>query len=196
MDTKSRIFNTALRLFAANGYENVAVREIADSVGIKAASIYNHYNTKEDILEACYNYYLTHRHCTRMTKEQYAPIIRDGTKEEVINVLNYSYPDSIIENMIMTLLIIFSRIYSDKKAMRIYAEDINSSMQYLTEFFNFGIEIGRFHEFNVQAVSLIIFSARLFTAQSVTIIPEQKNEWRKAELDFFGELLRLIPFKY
>ena len=195
-DTKTKIFNVALHLFAAHGYENVTVREIAVNVGIKAASIYNHYTDKEKILHDCYNYYIMYRHITRLNKDEYEPIIKNGTKEEVMNIINYSYPDSILENMIMCLLIIFSRIYNDKKAMEIYTDDINASMEYLIEFFNTGIEIGRFYEFNIHTISLMIYSTRLFTAQSVTIKPELKDKWRSAELDFFNELVRLIPFKY
>jgi len=196
MDTKSKIFTTALRLFSSNGYDNVSMREIAGVVGINSASIYYHYSCKEDILDDCYNYYIKYRHGTRMNREQYEPVILHGTKNEVLNVLNFSYPDSIIENIIMSLLLIFSRIYSDTKAMNIYADEINSSMQFLNEFFSCGIQKGRFHEFNIQPVSLIFLSTRLMAAQSVSLKPEQKQEWRAAELDIFNELTRLIPFKY
>jgi AcrR family transcriptional regulator len=196
MDTKTKIFNVALRLFSTNGYENVSLREISKNVGIKVGSIYNHYSSKEAILDDCYNYYITYRHCNRLKKENYEPIIRNGTKEEVINVINYSYPDDIIDNIIMSLLLVFARIYNDTKAMDIYVDEINLSMKFLEEFFRCGIEIGRFHQFNVKTVSLIILSTRLLTAQSVTIKPEQKNDWRNAELDIFNELIKLIPFKY
>ena len=135
MDTKNKIFNTALRLFSSNGYDNVSTREIASAVGINSASIYYHYSSKEEILDDCYNFYIKYRHTTRLTKEQYEPIILNGTKEEVLNVLNYSYPDDIIENMIMSLLLIFSRIYNDAKAMDIYADEINSSLKFLNDFF-------------------------------------------------------------
>ena len=195
-DTKSLIFYTSMRLFALEGYENVSVRQIADTVGIKAASIYNHYSTKEEILDACYDFFPKYRHITRLEKEEYQPIIKEGTKEEILNVLNYTYPESIIENIIYSLLIIFSRIYNDKKAKELYVDEINSSMQYLSDFFNYGINIGRFHTFDVQAVSLLFLSSRLFTAQSVTISPEQKSVWRKSELDIYNELLKLISFKY
>ena len=196
LNTKSRIFNTALRLFAENGYENVSVRNIADAVGIKAASIYNHYKSKEEILEDCYDFYIEHRHLTRLRKEQYEPIIRGGTKAEVLNVLDYMYPDSIIEKIISSLLIIFSRIYNDAKAKEIYTDEINSAMQYMKDFFNFGIKIGRFDNFNVSAVSLIFLSSRLYAAYSTTIEPGQKGSWQKAEQEVFKELIRIIPFKY
>lgn len=196
LDTKQQIFNAALRLFAANGYENVSTRTIADAVGIKAASIYYHYSGKEKILEACYKFYLSNYHITRLTKEQYKPIMLDGNKREVLNILNYAFPDDIIENMLLCLVVIFSRIYNDKKARDVFVEEINSSLKYLKEFFTVGIEIGRFHEFNVSAVSIFILSTRLFTAQSITLGLEQANEYIKAEQENYQQLEKLIPFIY
>ena len=77
MGTKSQIFSVSLRLFAVHGYENVSVRQIADAVGIKAGSIYNHYATKEEILDSCYEFWMNNRHATRPNKEQYENIIKN-----------------------------------------------------------------------------------------------------------------------
>ncbi|MDL2280741.1 TetR/AcrR family transcriptional regulator [Selenomonadales bacterium OttesenSCG-928-I06] len=195
-DTKTQIFNTALRLFAANGYENVSIRNIADVVGIKTSSIYYHYGSKEEILDDCYNFYLEHRHDTRLEKDQYEPIIRSGTKEEVFATVNYLFSEEVIENMVLTLFIIFSRMYTDTKAKEIYMDEINCSMKYLGEFFNFGVQIGRFHEFNIPAVSLVILSFKMFIGQSILIEPEQTSSWQKAEKESCSELPKLIPFKY
>ena len=52
MATKDKILESALTLFAANGYDGTSVEEIAASVGIKAPSLYKHYRGKEDILNA------------------------------------------------------------------------------------------------------------------------------------------------
>ncbi len=52
MTTRDRILNEALTLFAENGYDGTSVEEIADKVGIKAPSLYNHFKGKEDILNA------------------------------------------------------------------------------------------------------------------------------------------------
>ena len=43
MDTKHRILDEALTLFAQKGYANVYVGEIAEKVGIKASSLYKHF---------------------------------------------------------------------------------------------------------------------------------------------------------
>ena len=51
-DTKQRILNKALELFAAKGYDSVSVGEIAGAVGIKAPSLYNHFPGKQAIFDA------------------------------------------------------------------------------------------------------------------------------------------------
>ena len=51
-DTRSRILNAALALFARKGFEETGMREIAAQVGIRAPSIYKHFRNKEAILAA------------------------------------------------------------------------------------------------------------------------------------------------
>lgn len=49
---KDEIIKTAANLFKEKGYSAVTMRDIAKSMGIKAASLYNHINSKQDILKA------------------------------------------------------------------------------------------------------------------------------------------------
>jgi AcrR family transcriptional regulator len=46
------IVANAANIFAREGYSNVGMRDIADAVGIKGASLYHHFPSKEDILFA------------------------------------------------------------------------------------------------------------------------------------------------
>ena len=50
--TPEQIVSTAARLFASRGYHEIGMREIADEMGIRGASLYHHYASKEDILFA------------------------------------------------------------------------------------------------------------------------------------------------
>jgi len=50
--TKETIMYQALTLFSDRGYEGVSMRDIASAVGIKAASLYNHFKSKEDIFKS------------------------------------------------------------------------------------------------------------------------------------------------
>jgi len=49
-ETKTKILDTATELFALNGFEAVSMKDIAQGVGIKAASIYYYYEGKEALL--------------------------------------------------------------------------------------------------------------------------------------------------
>ena len=60
-DTRQRILDKALELFAARGYDSVSVGEIAAAVGIRAPSLYNHFPGKQAIFDAI----------VRSTAEQY-----------------------------------------------------------------------------------------------------------------------------
>ena len=48
-NTKKAVIYHALALFSDRGYDGVSMRDIASAVGIKAASLYNHFKSKEDI---------------------------------------------------------------------------------------------------------------------------------------------------
>lgn len=50
MTTKERIVDEALTLFAAKGFRGTTVKDIADAVGIKDASLYKHFKSKKEIL--------------------------------------------------------------------------------------------------------------------------------------------------
>jgi AcrR family transcriptional regulator len=47
-----QIVATAAELFATQGYHEVGMRDIADALGIRGASLYHHYAAKEEILFA------------------------------------------------------------------------------------------------------------------------------------------------
>lgn len=49
-DTRARIQQVALDLFAQHGYEKTALREIAERLGVTKAALYYHFKTKEDIV--------------------------------------------------------------------------------------------------------------------------------------------------
>jgi AcrR family transcriptional regulator len=51
-DIPERIVEEATRLFVANGYNGISMREIAEAVGISKAGLYYHFRDKEDLFIA------------------------------------------------------------------------------------------------------------------------------------------------
>ena len=196
LDTKTQIFYAALRLFAADGVENVSMRDIANAVDIKAASIYNHYSSKEQLVEACYDFFFDFHDAKRLTKEQYAHILQYGTKEEVVNIPNYFFPEELAEKLVFAMIVLFSRMHTDAKAIEVYTKVIDHSMQFMQWLFETGIALGRFAPFNIRGVSMMFMSARLFISQSVTIHPDAIHDWGIAQQEIINELINILPFKY
>ena len=49
--TKEQILAVALELFSIKGYEATSIAQIADAVGLRKASLYSHFASKQDILD-------------------------------------------------------------------------------------------------------------------------------------------------
>ena len=49
---KQKILEAALELFSIQGFEATSVSQIADAVGIRKASLYSHFESKQAILDA------------------------------------------------------------------------------------------------------------------------------------------------
>jgi AcrR family transcriptional regulator len=62
--TIDEIRRVALEMFSRRGYDATSIRDIADAVGIRGASMYNHFPSKESIL-----WELTDRALTELTQE-------------------------------------------------------------------------------------------------------------------------------
>lgn len=50
-NTKQEILSTALDLFSIHGYEATSISQLASAVGIRKASLYSHFASKQDVLD-------------------------------------------------------------------------------------------------------------------------------------------------
>ena len=56
MDRKEEILFATLELASEHGLKSVSMSQIAERVGIKAPSLYNHFRSKDEIVQAMYGY--------------------------------------------------------------------------------------------------------------------------------------------
>lgn len=52
VDTRTKILNTAERLFAHSGLEGVSLREVGRAAGVNSASVHYHFGSREALVEA------------------------------------------------------------------------------------------------------------------------------------------------
>lgn len=58
--TRERIVQAALRLFQEQGFTATGVSTILREAGVNSGSMYHYFNSKEDLLRACLQWYLDH----------------------------------------------------------------------------------------------------------------------------------------
>lgn len=51
-NTKEKILEEALKLFARSGYKGTSMNEIAAQIGVSKAALYKHYSSKQEILDS------------------------------------------------------------------------------------------------------------------------------------------------
>lgn len=158
--TRDVIFDRSIELFSTCGYENVSMREIASEVGIKAASIYNHYVSKQEILDCIYEYFEKAISSKLPSFEKTKSVVRLGTAQEIIRaftaLLAIERDNSEGKRMMMMNKIVYSRFYIDPNSTRIVGSTMNNAIEYISKALNYGVEIGRFEPFDTQAFSRIL----------------------------------------
>ena len=96
LKTKQRILDAALELFSTQGFEATSIAQIADAVGVRKASLYSHFDSKQDILdrliESIMEGYSKHsvRSLADRADEELDP---DGVVRLVKNQLRYTIHD-------------------------------------------------------------------------------------------------------
>jgi len=58
-DTRARLRELSLQLFAEQGYEKTSLREIAEHLGVTKAALYYYFKSKEDIVRSLVEDYMT-----------------------------------------------------------------------------------------------------------------------------------------
>jgi len=76
--TQERLFLSAVYLFSVKGYNAVGIRELCRSVGVKESSFYNHYPSKEDLLEKIFAYFTECNQRVVMTEEEIEEMAETG----------------------------------------------------------------------------------------------------------------------
>jgi len=75
--SRDRILDAALDLFATHGFAGTSMRQIAAAVGMRASSLYNHFDGKAAILSALIDTYGPAQGASRLTSPRYRALAGD-----------------------------------------------------------------------------------------------------------------------
>ena len=120
-NTKEEIILATLELAAENGLGSVSMQQIADRVGIRKASLYNHYQSKDEIVEAMYG---TIRQASKdrasISDTDYDALVNGHTLREVLTEAVGSYK-RIVDDPQMNL---FYRVVMNERTVSPVAAEI------------------------------------------------------------------------
>ena len=68
MTTKEKLFEVALELFSKKGFNATSIRAITSKAGVAVASFYNHFKSKEELLDQMYEFYTKQYIANNVTK--------------------------------------------------------------------------------------------------------------------------------
>ena len=111
-NTKREILEASLELFSVQGFEATSISQIADAVGIRKASLYSHFESKQAILDALVKdileQYATHSIFARTDWENDArdlPVTPDAAAQMILGQIRYILHDPYISKARKMLVI-------------------------------------------------------------------------------------------
>ena len=125
MDKKEQIILAALELAAENGLGSVSMSQIAEKLGIRKPSLYNHFESKEAIIEAMYEYLReSSKKKISLQNIDYGEFVKGRTAEEALLISVGNYSDMNSQQEMMTFYkFIYAQRAVDSSAARIMKEE-------------------------------------------------------------------------
>lgn len=136
MSKKEEILLSTLDLASKYGLKSLSMSQIADSVGIKKPSLYNHFNSKEELIKEMYEY------IRNKSKQNISSIILDNINEKsTYDILHNSvmnYKKMVLdEDMFKFYSVIYSERTTNNDASQIVIEETNKMINATKELFKF-----------------------------------------------------------
>lgn len=156
---KEEIILTTLELAAEKGLAGVSMSMIADKIGIKKPSLYKHFSSKEEIVEAMYQFLRERsKENANIKPVDYSSLFIGKTAYEVLRGMVQGYINmNHQEQMITFYKVIYSERSIQPMAARIVAEE-TERMIFATKQLFYAMEIHKLLHFENADMSAVSFA--------------------------------------
>lgn len=158
--TKEQILVEGTILFAKKGYAAVSMRDLAEAIGIKPASLYNHFESKEAlweaVLEQAYDLY------TLYFRQLGEAIDRAGSFQEVLELIFLEPKKWANDFTCYAFSVVQSEQFRDERASRIFNEIfLKFSIDFIRDRFDRCVERGLAPKFDTHTIAAAIMHSVL-----------------------------------
>ena len=159
MNRKEEIVLVTLELAAKKGLANVSMSMIADKIGIKKPSLYKHFASKEEIVEAMYEYLRTQaKEKANIKPIDYSTFFEGKTVYEILQSVVRGYIQmNHQEKMLNFYKVIYSERSLNPMAAKIVAEETDRMMIATKQLF-YAMEVHKLLHFTNPDMSAVSFA--------------------------------------
>ena len=193
LSPKQKIFYAAIDCFSGKSYSECTMDMIAGKIGVTAASIYNHYKSKDAILQNIFDYYTVHFNRHRIPMDEIIRAAENKPIREIIPMLFLSFGSN-EDAEVMTKI---TRIINNLKLENIEATRIykicfyHEPHEYFTAVLRKLVELGRIAPIDIETYSFLLLSLANNTLTAMQIFPDNAEEYN-AMRETGAELLAKI----
>jgi AcrR family transcriptional regulator len=121
LTTREKILDAAIDSIACRGFDAVSIRDIAREVGIRESSIYNHFKSKDEILDTIIEYFMAELSRYDTYEAPMEALLAEYGPEEFMNIAARTYLQSIDRPRIAKIWrIIAIEIYRNEKVRKFF----------------------------------------------------------------------------
>ena len=174
--TKKKIFDNSVRLFTQKGFENVSMNDIADMANIRQSAVYNHFASKQQILDTIYGYYHYYSLSRRPSPSDVDIVLQNGSLMDIImKGFIYEFEQNALDLMSDITKIIVQRASTDVTASELFQSlMLEEGINFVERGLNKAVEIGRLAPFDTHAVAVLINCIRLYTLFCWLVCPQNE----------------------
>lgn len=136
MNNKERIFETALDLFCEKGFSATSIRDITRSLSLSVSAFYNHFKSKNQLLQEIYKHYMNLYVEPSDTQPDYESLLDAFGPVGIFRRLAQQFIDSMLNEKIAKLgRVIVMEQYTNRTAGEIARRDRQKLITSMEEIF-------------------------------------------------------------
>lgn len=157
MNRKEEIIQATLSLASEKGLSNISMSQIAEYIGIKKPSLYNHFKSKDEIIEATYQYLRSEAKSSLSIGEiDYARLIEGKSLKEILMLTINNYSNMTMqESMLKFYKIIYAERTFNPLAAKILIEETNRMVNATKNLF-YALQVHK--KLNVESIDVVATS--------------------------------------
>ena len=188
MSRKEEILYATLELAAENGIKGVSMSQIADKVGIKAPSLYNHFKSKDEIIREMYSFLRDRAQAGGSSVPMDFSKLADKSLEEILLYSVSAYMGIVTDKyMLQFFKVLYSERATNPIAAQIIVEETERMLQSSRNMFYALVVHGKMKNDNIDT------AAMTYSLTIHSLIDYRMDMMTAGKIKKFGEKGKPVP---